>query len=241
MKNVIVVGRQGNAIAYGEGTKICKTSTGAFMPSLEVLKEVLMAIPTEPCETVNIHIMDTIQGLASGAAVEYVKTGKTLSDTKLTGDEIEAFKEIYKLYAERILNVRFSLVKYIRKNDTAMQDMKKQAYAELEAYEKSAGVSRGTAVTVDPDKDLREKLTDLMSKALEEGDFDKYDKLNERRQQLRAPEVVNAPSTNRTTQQPKFETEGTSEIVDNNETTESVDEDDTPIQFESACGEQPAF
>lgn len=236
MKNVIIVGRQGNAVAYGEGTKICKSATGAFMPSLEVLKEVLMAIPTEPCETVNIHIMDTIQGLVSGAAVEYVKTGKTLSDTQLTNEEIEAFKEIYKLYAEKILNVRFSLVKYIRKNDTAMQDMKRQAYAELEAYEKSAGVSRGTAVTVDPDKDLREKLTELMNKALEEGDFDKYDKLNERRLQLKAPEVVTTASTSRI--QPKFETG--SEIVDNNETN-GVDEDDAPIQFESASGEQPAF
>lgn len=236
MKNVIIVGRQGNAVAYGDDTKICKSATGAFMPSLEALKEVLTAIPSEPCETVNIHIMDTIQGLVSGAAVEYVKTGKTLSDTKLTNEEIDAFKEIYKLYAEKILNVRFSLVKYIRKNDTAMQDMKKQAYAELEVYEKSAGVSRGTAVTVDPDKDLREKLTELMNKALEEGDFDKYDKLNERRLQLKAPEVVTTTSTNRI--QPKFET--SSEIVDNNETN-GVDEEDAPIQFVNASGEQPAF
>ena len=121
MKNVMIVARQGNAVALGEGTKICKSATGVFMPSLEALKEVLMAIPTEPCETVNIHIMDTIQGLVSGSAVEYVKTGKTLSGNALTNEEIESFKEVYKLYAERILNVRFSLVKYIRKDDTRKQ------------------------------------------------------------------------------------------------------------------------
>lgn len=237
MKNVMIVARQGNAVALGEGTKICKSATGVFMPSLEALKEVLMAIPTEPCETVNIHIMDTIQGLVSGSAVEYVKTGKTLSGNALTNEEIESFKEVYKLYAERILNVRFSLVKYIRKDDTANLNLKKQAYDELASYEKSAGVSRGTAVTVDPDKDLREKLTELMNKALEEGDFDKYDKLNERRTQLRAPEVVTSAPTNRV--QPTFETEGSAvDKVDD----KGVEEDDnTPIQFVSAGGEQPAF
>ena len=237
MKNVMIVARQGNAVALGEGTKICKSATGVFMPSLEALKEVLMAIPTEPCETVNIHIMDTIQGLVSGSAVEYVKTGKTLSGNALTNEEIESFKEVYKLYAERILNVRFSLVKYIRKDDTANLNLKKQAYDELASYEKSAGVSRGTAVTVDPDKDLREKLTELMNKALEEGDFDKYDKLNERRAQLRAPEVVTSAPTNRV--QPTFETENN--VVDSADDKGVEEDDNTPIQFVSAGGEQPAF
>ena len=237
MKNVMIVARQGNAVALGEGTKICKSATGVFMPSLEALKEVLMAIPTEPCETVNIHIMDTIQGLVSGSAVEYVKTGKTLSGNALTNEEIESFKEVYKLYAERILNVRFSLVKYIRKDDTANLNLKKQAYDELASYEKSAGVSRGTAVTVDPDKDLREKLTELMNKALEEGDFDKYDKLNERRTQLRVPEVVTSAPTNRV--QPTFETE--SNVVDSADDKGVEEDDNTPIQFVSAGGEQPAF
>lgn len=237
MKNVMIVARQGNAVALGEGTKICKSATGVFMPSLEALKEVLLQIPTEPCETVNIHIMDTIQGLVSGSAVEYVKTGKTLSGNALTNEEIESFKEVYKLYAERILNVRFSLVKYIRKDDTANLNLKKQAYDELASYEKSAGVSRGTAVTVDPDKDLREKLTELMNKALEEGDFDKYDKLNERRAQLKAPEVVTSTQTSRV--QPTFEVEGAVDNTENNE--DEQQNDDAPIQFVSASGEQPAF
>lgn len=234
MKNVMIVARQGNAVALGEGVKICKSETGVFLPSLEALKEVLKGIPTEPCETVNIHIMDVIQGLTSGTAVEYVKSGKTLSGTTLTTEEVSAFKEVYQLYAERILNVKFSLVKYIRKDDTANQTLKKQAYDELASYEKTAGVSRGTTVTVDPDKDLREKLTELMNKALEEGDFDKYDKLNERRAQLKTPEVVSSGPAPR--MQPTFDTH--TDVEDTN-TTEDVE--DGPINFENASGEQPAF
>ena len=86
-------------------------------------------------------------------------------------------------------------------------------------------------------KDLREKLTELMNKALEEGDFDKYDKLNERRTQLRAPEVVTSAPTNRV--QPTFETE--SNVVDNADDKGVEEDDNTPIQFVSAGGEQPAF
>lgn len=237
MKNVMIVARQGNAVAFGEGVKICKTSTGVFMPSLEALKEVLLAIPTEPCETVNIHIMDTIQGLMSGTAVEYVKTGKTLSGTTLTTEEVEAFKEIYKLYAERILNVRFSLVKYIRKDDTANQNLKKQAYDELALYEKTAGVSRGTAVTVDPDKELREMFDAQIKEAMVAGDMAKVKDLMEMRKTLREPEVVSSTPQR---VQPTFEsgTTKTEPVAEETETEESVD---GPIVFESAGGEQPAF
>lgn len=236
MKNVMIVARQGNAVAFGEGVKICKTSTGVFMPSLEALKEVLLTIPTEPCETVNIHIMDTIQGLVSGTAVEYVKTGKTLSGTTLSTDEVEAFKEIYKLYAERILNVRFSLVKYIRKDDTANQNLKKQAYDELASYEKTAGVSRGTAVTVDPDKELREMFDAQIKEAMTAGDLAKVKDLMEMRKSLREPEVVSSTPSR---VQPTFENPS-APIVDN--AAEGKEEgEEGPIVFESAGGEQPAF
>ena len=236
MKNVMIVARQGNAVAFGEGVKICKTSTGVFMPSLEALKEVLLTIPTEPCETVNIHIMDTIQGLVSGTAVEYVKTGKTLSGTTLSTDEVEAVKEIYKLYAERILNVRFSLVKYIRKDDTANQNLKKQAYDELASYEKTAGVSRGTAVTVDPDKELREMFDAQIKEAMTAGDLAKVKDLMEMRKSLREPEVVSSTPSR---VQPTFENPS-APIVDNAEKGKEEGEEG-PIVFESAGGEQPAF
>ena len=235
MKNVMIVARQGNAVAFGEGVKICKTSTGVFMPSLEALKEVLLTIPTEPCETVNIHIMDTIQGLVSGTAVEYVKTGKTLSGNALTNEEIESFKEVYKLYAERILNVKFSLVKYIRKDDTANQNLKKQAYDELASYEKTAGVSRGTAVTVDPDKELREMFDAQIKEAMTAGDLAKVKDLMEMRKSLREPEVVSSTPSR---VQPTFENPS-APIVDNAEGKEEGEEG--PIVFESAGGEQPAF
>lgn len=240
MKNVMVVSRQGNAVALGEGLKICKSATGIFMANLEAIKEVLESVPVEPSETVNIHIMDTVQGLQTGAAVEYVKTGKTLSGKTLTTEEMEMFKEIYKLYAERILNVRFSLVKYIKKDDAANQNLKKQAYDELALYEKSAGVSRGTVqtVVVDPDKELREKLTELMNKALDEGDFDTYDKLEARRDKLKKAEAIVVSGTS-SVSTPSFENTTDETVVDNKD--DESDDNEKPIVFENAKGAQPEF
>lgn len=238
MKNVMIVARQGNAVALGEGIKICKSATGAFLPSLNALIEVLEGISTEPCETVNIHIMDTIQGLASGTAVEYVKSGKTLSGTTLTTEEVEAFKAVYKLYAEKILNVRFSLVKYIKKDDTANQNLKKQAYDELASYERTAGVARGTAVTVDPDKELRDMFDAQIKEAMANKDMETVKSLMEMRKELREPEVV--MSQNNRTVKPSFEIEGTEKAVDESTTEETADVD-SPIQFESVAGQVPAF
>lgn len=238
MKNVMIVTRQGNTVAIGEGLKICKSGTGVFMSNLEALKEVLLSIPTEPTETVNIHIMDTVQGLVSGTAVEYVKSGKTLSGTTLTTEEVEMFKEIYKLYAERILNVKFSLVKYIRKDDTANQNLKKQAYDELALYEKSAGVSRGTAVTVDPDKELREMFDAQIKEAMMNKDMALVKELMEMRKGLRDAEVVMSNNSNRVT--PSFEStdKANADVEQDNQT---EDDNDEPITFESVSGDQPAF
>lgn len=195
MKNVILVTKQGNALAIGECIEgnIAKTATGTFLPCLEVLKEVLNTIPKEIGETVNIYIPDTIQGLTSGVAVEYIKTGKTLTGNKLSDEEVNMFKEIYELYAERIFNVRFSVLRYLKKTDTALQQMKAKAYNLLDSYiAGNGGTAINNTVVVDPDKALREALDNAITKALEEGDLDKYDKLMERRNALKAPEVTSA-------------------------------------------------
>lgn len=231
MKNVMIVGRQGKAVAYGEGVKICKTSTGVFMPSLEALKEVLENIPSEPSETVHIHLMDTIQGIMSGSAVEYVKSGKTGTGNELTAEEISMFKDIYKLYAEKILNVRFSLIKYIRKTDTASLKLKQDAYTELERYEKSTG----TAVTVDPDKELRDMFDAQIKEAMLNKDMDLVKQLMGMRSELKEPTVMSSTSQSRV--RPSFENGEASDNVDNNET----QTDDEPINFESAEGAQPSF
>lgn len=231
MKNVMIVGRQGKAIAYGEGVKICKTSTGVFLPSLEVLKEVLESIPSEVSETVHIHLMDTVQGIQTGSAVEYVKTGKTGTGNSLTAEEIAMFKDIYKLYAEKILNVRFSLIKYIRKTDTDNLKLKQDAYTELERYEKSTG----TAVTVDPDKELRDMFDAQIKEAMLNKDMATVKDLMALRGNLKEPTVMSSTSQSRV--RPSFENGEASDNVDNNET----QTDDDPINFESAEGAQPSF
>ena len=241
MKNVMVVSKKGNAVAYGKGVEFKVTNTGVFLPSLLAIKEVLKTIPEQACETVNIHIMDVVQGIASGSAVEYVKSGKTLSGTVLTSEEVSAFKEIYELYAKRILNVRFSLVKYIKKDDTENQNLKKEAYAilnKMEVVSNSGAVSN--TVIIDPDKELREKLIELMAKALDEGDFDKYDKLNARKEALTKPVAESGSSI----EKPVFEASEDEPISfeDKEDEVEETKSDDSKAQkINDIAGLEPAF
>lgn len=238
MKNVMVVSKKGNAVAYGKDVEFKVTNTGVFLPSLLAIKEVLKTIPEQPCETVNIHIMDIVQGLASGSAVEYVKSGKTLSGTVLTSEEVSAFKEIYELYAKRILNVRFSLVKYIKKDDTENQNLKKEAYAILNKMEVSSGGSVSNTVIIDPDKELRDKLIELMAKALEEGDFDKYDKLNERKEALTKPVAESGSSI----EKPVFEASENEAIsFDEKDEDEKGEAETGRGQISDIAGLEPAF
>lgn len=251
MKNVMIVSRQGNAVALGEGVKIQKSANGVFMPSLLALKEVLVAIPTEPAETVCIHLMDIVQGIASGSAVEYVKTGKTGTGTQLSAEEVQAFKEIYELYAQRILNVRFELVKYIRKNDVANQNLKRQAYDELALYEKSVGATgrtsggyaQPTTTVVDPDKALREAFDAQIKDAMMAGNMELVKQIMEMRKSLAEPQVVSGTNNNTNASAPTFEinnNQGVQAPVESSEVVSPQDEDE-PIKFDNAGGEMPAL
>ncbi|MGL4878021.1 hypothetical protein [Paraclostridium dentum] len=249
MKNVMIVSKQGNALALGNGIegKIAKSATGTFMSNLLVLKEVLTAIPTEPSETVNIFIMDTVQGLVNGAAVEYVKSGKTVSGNALSAEEISAFKEIYQLYAERILNVRFSLVRYIKKDDTALQTLKVNAYNELDKFMASTGTGTTTTIVNDPDKGMRETLDAQIKEALVNKDIAFAKELMSMRKELREPEVVTTSTAPASRQTPKFEASDKETDLDDeienamNGTDATKDENEEPLTFESASGSTPRF
>lgn len=233
MKNIMIVAKQGNALALGdmEGT-IAKSATGSFLPNLLVLKEVLSAIPTEIGETVNIHLMDTVQGLVSGSALEYIKTKKTASGKDMSQEEVDMFKEIYTLYAERIFNVRFSQVRFLKKDDVALQEMKKKAYDALDSHMASNGL--GTATTVDPDKELREMFDTQIKEAMAAKDMDLMKSLMEMRKELKEPQVV---STGRSSYAPTFEA---NKDVDK-EVEEIVnDENQEAVQFANV-GEEPTW
>lgn len=192
MKNVIIVSKGNTAVAVGDNNQatITKSGVGAFLANLEVVKEILLTIPTEPSETVHVYVPDMIQGICSGSAIEYVKTGKTASGNELSAEEKNAFAEFYKLYAERILNVRFTQFKYIAKDNVELQNLKKKAWDSLNSASVATSV---TTQTIDPDKAIREALDVQIVKALSEGNMEMYTMLKAERDKLTPAQVVSVP------------------------------------------------
>ena len=228
MKNIIIVSKGNTAVAVGDNNQatITKSGVSAFLANLEVVKEILLAIPTEASETVHIYVPDMIQGIVSGTAIEYVKTGKTGAGKDLTTDEVAGFKEFYQLYAERILNVRFSQFKYIAKDNAELQALKRKAWDTLSNTSVTTSVS---TQTIDPDKAIREAIDAQIVKALSEGKMDMYAILKAERDKLKQPEVVTVQGT---------ATVGASNNMihvefDDADTAFNNAGEDTPISFES--------
>lgn len=184
MKNVMVVNRKGKAVAVvPTGEPIIVEGVGSFV-GIKAINACLKDVPTEIGETVHFYIPDVLQGVVGGAAIEYVKTGKTGTGTVLTAEEIEDFKEFYKLYAERILNVRFSLAKYAK--DQTLVQLRTKAWNLLSQTNTVAN----TNTIIDPDKELREALGKKMLEAIDSGNMELYAILKGERDKLKAPEVV---------------------------------------------------
>ena len=185
MKNVMVVNRKGKAVAVvPTGEPIIVEGVGSFV-GIKAINACLKDIPVEAGETVHFYIPDVLQGIIGGAATEYVKTGKTGTGTVLTEEEVNDFKEFYKLYAERILNVRFSLAKYAK--DQTLVQLRTKAWNLLS---QTNTVATPANTILDPDKELREALGKKMLEAIDSGNMELYAMLKAERDKLKAPEVV---------------------------------------------------
>lgn len=234
MKNVIIVSKGNTAVAVGDNNQatITKSGVGAFLANLEVVKEILLAIPTEPSETVHVYVPDMIQGICSGSAIEYVKTGKTASGNELSAEEKNAFAEFYKLYAERILNVRFTQFKYIAKDNVELQNLKKKAWDSLNSA--SALTASVTTQTIDPDKAIREALDVQIVKALSEGNMEMYTMLKAERDKLTPAQVVSVPvagTVSGSVVNVSFDEADKAFEEANADTKPATDENGTPIEF----------
>ena len=187
MKNVMVVNRKGKAVAVvPTGEPIIVEGVGSFV-GIKAINACLKDIPVEAAgETVHFYIPDVLQGIIGGAATEYIKTGKTGTGTVLTAEEIEDFKVFYKLYAERILNVRFSLAKYAK--DQSLIQLRTKAWNLLSSQTNTVATPANTII--DPDKELREALGKKMLEAIDSGNMELYAVLKAERDKLKAPEVV---------------------------------------------------
>ena len=185
MKNVMVVNRKGKAVAVvPTGEPIIVEGVGSFV-GIKAINACLKDIPVEAAgETVHFYVPDMLAGITTGASVEYVKTGKTGTGTVLTEEEVNDFKEFYKLYAERILNVRFSLAKYAK--DQSLIQLRTKAWNLLSQTNTVAN----TNTIIDTDKELREALGKKMLEAIDSGNMELYAILKAERDKLKAPEVV---------------------------------------------------
>lgn len=235
MKNVIIVSKGNTAVAVGDNNQatITKSGVGAFLANLEVVKEILLTIPTEPSETVHVYVPDMIQGICSGSAIEYVKTGKTASGNELSAEEKNAFAEFYKLYAERILNVRFTQFKYIAKDNVELQNLKKKAWDSLNSASVATSV---TTQTIDPDKAIREALDVQIVKALSEGNMEMYTMLKAERDKLVPAQVVSVPvagTVSGSVVNVSFDEADKAFEEANADTKPATDENGTPIEFTS--------
>lgn len=252
MKEIVIVSKGNNAVAYGAGVEIKKSSTTGVSANLAVLNELLKNhVPTEAGETFRIFLMDLVQGINSGYAIDYVKTGKQLNGEALASEDLAGYKEFYDLYKDRLLNVRFNQVSYIPKmrDNKVYMDLRSKAYAILNTMQTVASVPQTTTQVIDPDKELRETMTELMTNALKSGDMETYKMLKAERDALRTPEVVTVSATGASVEQPKFEVSDSASIDDTDlakelsgVSTPAENKNDEPLVFDiESAGNKPSW
>lgn len=252
MKEIVIVSKGNNAVAYGAGVEIKKSSTTGVSANLAVLNELLKThVPTEAGETFRIFLMDLVQGINSGYAIDYVKTGKQLNGEALASEDLAGYKEFYELYKDRLLNVRFNQVSYIPKmrDNKVYMDLRSKAYAILNTMQTVASVPQTTTQVIDPDKELRETMTELMTNALKSGDMETYKMLKAERDSLRAPEVVTVSASGTSVEQPKFEISDSANIDDTDlakelsgVSTPAENKNDEPLVFDiESAGNKPSW
>ena len=200
MKNIVLVAQNNISVVVvvnnGKNQYKAVSANNSKLALLQNLTTILNGIPTNDdlsAETRQIIIgsKSPIIGLVTGTWREYVKTGKNAKGVDIAEDELALWKQVAELYAERCFNVKFTSDQYIGKNDRATKDLISCAWdlvkEEVRKANNMAPASQPQTVQsqVNP---VVAKLQALMAQALDEGDFDKYDKLEERLNKLQPKE-----------------------------------------------------
>lgn len=235
MKEIVIVSKGNNAVAYGEGVEIRKTGSTGISANLAVLNELLKTVvPTEAGETHRVFLMDLVQGINSGYAIDYVKSGKQLNGEALHADDLAGYKEFYELYKDRLLNLRFNQVSYIPKmrDNKSLMELRSKAYAILNSMPTASNNVPQTTV-IDPDKELREAFDKQMKIAISSGDMETYKMLKAERDNLRAPETVTVSGGASNIEPPKFDIKDGASIddVDFHSPATSNEQQNGPIEF----------
>lgn len=207
MKNIVLVAQNNISVVVvvnnGKNQYKAVSANNSKIALLQNLTTVLNGIPTNDdlsAETRQIIIgsKSPIIGLVTGTWREYVKTGKNAKGVEIAEDELALWKQVAELYAERCFNVKFTSDQYIGKNDRATKDLINCAWELVkEEVRKANNMAPAPQQVAQPQANpVVAKLQALMAQALDEGDFDKYDKLEERLNKIAPKETVEETPVN---------------------------------------------
>lgn len=208
--NVIIVAMNNCAlISTVNGYTTVMNSTNNTVASLTAIEEFLNEVPTnEELTEVPYQLVlgdkSAIKGFATGTHLEYIRTGANASGKKFAEEELELIKKVAFALAQRSLNVKITTDKFISNNDKETRELISNSWDKLKAEIKgtnSAVQAPASAPVAQAKSPVIAKLEELMTKALEEGDFDQYDKLEERLNKMMAKET-SAPVEQKTTRKP---------------------------------------
>lgn len=188
--NVIITLGANNAILMTEssfakaGYKAFSAST-SFMSALQALDFILDKVSDNDTldeKVSTIHVPDMLKGFAGHSFREYIRTNKTSSGRQFTEEEKQLVLSVATKMMNKGLNCEIKESKYFPKELKAMKDLAIKVAKEYKSQAPQQTAPQAPAQpAVNP---LIDKLQTLMAKALEDGDFDAYDKLEERYNKL---------------------------------------------------------
>ena len=188
--NVIITLGANNAILMTEssyakqGYKAFSAST-SFISALQALDFVLDKVSDNDTldeKVSTIHVPDMLKGFAGHSFREYIRTNKTSSGRQFTEEEKQLVLSVATKMMNKGLNCEIKESKYFPKELKAMKDLAIKVAKEYKSQApQQTALQAPSQPAVNP---LIDKLQTLMAKALEDGDFEAYDKLEERYNKL---------------------------------------------------------
>ena len=197
--NVIITLGGNNAILMTEGSYAKQgykafSASSSFIAALQALDFILDKVSNNDTideKVSNIHVPDMLKGFAMGTFREYLRTNKTSSGRAFTEEEKQLVSSVAMKMMNKGLNCVVNESKFFPKELKAMKDLAIKVAKEYKAQApQAAPQAQNQPQAKSP---VVAKLEELMTKALEEGDFDTYDKLEARLNKLTSAPVASAP------------------------------------------------
>ena len=154
------------------------SSMAAGLLAMEYLLNTASDNATIDKDVLAIYVPDTLKGFAGKAYVDYIRTGKTASGRAFTAEERELVIKVATLLCTKGLNVRATESKYMTKELSDFRTVVLNTAKDLKVNAPApAPVAQPQA---NPNQKMIDKLQEKMAQALDDCDFDLYDKLEER-------------------------------------------------------------